>query len=171
MNLLLLSGASVRNKKWIEEVEDSCKSHFDKTYVQNYQHWENQEIDFSLEIELNELQKLELTHEAYVIFAKSAGSILACSAISQGILHPERCIFAGFPLEMVKNFNLPADTWLSSIKNPITVLQNEFDPLGSYTEVASYITNVKNTNIKICKLPGNTHDYKDILKLKKFLIS
>lgn len=171
MNLLLLSGASVRNKKWIEEVEDSCKSHFDKTYVQNYQHWDNQEMDFSLEIELNELRKLSFVNESYIVFAKSAGSILACSAISQGMLHPNRCIFAGFPLEMVKNYNLPADAWLSSVKNPMILLQNEFDPLGSYIEVASYITKVNNANITIHKLPGNTHDYKDIPKLKEFLIS
>lgn len=96
---------------------------------------------------------------------------MTCAAISQGLLRAERCIFAGFPLEMVKNYNFPVDTWLSNIKNPILVLQNEFDPLGSYNDVAKHITNIKNTNISIHKLPGDTHDYKDIPKLKEYLIS
>lgn len=168
MNLLLFAGNSIRNQEWIRQVDIILASEFDKTYCHNYKHWENNQPNIIIDLEMNVLKNLEKDYQPYIVFAKSIGSILMIKSISFDVLKPSACLFVGFPLNQTINHNLQIDKWVKSIKIPIIILQNSSDPLGSYLDVKEYFEKVNN-NIKIYELPGDTHDYLDYQTIKKYI--
>jgi hypothetical protein len=168
MNLLLLPGGSKRNREWIAEVEKAFASLFGKTHAQNYSHWDTDENEVDLEHELKGLSDQVKDLDPYCVFAKSAGTTITCKATSMGILRPKACLFAGFPLAMVTNYDLPVADWLLATEFPITILQNSHDPLGSHEDVVSFFNSVGRQNVSIHSLPGDTHDYLDFAALKEF---
>jgi hypothetical protein len=50
MNILLLPGASVRNKEWIEELSKAYEPFYDEVRVLHYLHWNNKDLEFDLVI-------------------------------------------------------------------------------------------------------------------------
>ena len=169
MNILLLPGAGAKNEKWIEEVSRAYEPYYDEVRVLHYLHWNNKDLDFDLEQELNRLAKKVVGLEPYVVFAKSAGCILACAAIAKELIHPKACLFAGLPLAIIQNHNLPIYRWLAESKCGITFMQNENDPLGIYEDVRYFVSKLPKKNTQIYKLPGDTHDYRveDILNFTR----
>lgn len=159
MNLLLLSGNSKRGKAWLEQVDSALAPQFDKTHRHDYLHWKNNEPEIDLDKEITLLTDAVKDLQPYMVFAKSAGSVLACKAIFMGTLQPESCLFVGFPMRMIENNNSPVDKWLKATNFPITILQHDSDPLGSYQEVERYFTHTNRHNVTIHMLPGATHDY------------
>lgn len=95
MHLILLPGNSSKNKTWIQEVESDLGELFNSTYIHYYMHWEigdgNSLMNFDMELE--RLAGVVKENPDYVIFAKSAGVILALRGICEGILSPKRCFF------------------------------------------------------------------------------
>jgi hypothetical protein len=167
MNLLLLPGNSKRNKEWLSRVEKAVSSSFDLTHTHSYMHWDAKESDIDLAHEAKRLSKEIQGFEPYAVFAKSVGSILTCMATAKGILLPQACLFAGFPLAMVVKHKLPVDGWLLTTEFPIFVAQNNTDPLGSYLEVRDYFRQVGRKHVTLFKLRGDSHDYEDFSSLKK----
>jgi hypothetical protein len=169
MNILLLPGASVRNKEWIEELSKAYEPFYDEVRVLHYLHWNNKDLEFDLELEIHRLAKKVEGFIPYVVFAKSAGSVLACAAMANGILKPNMCLFAGLPLVMIQNHNLPLDKWLAESKCNVTFIQNENDPLGLYEDVRYFVNKLSLNSTHVYKLLGDTHDYKveDILNFSK----
>jgi hypothetical protein len=168
MNLLLLPGGSKRNKAWITEIEKTFAPNFNQTHIRSYSHWDTEESEIDLTNEVGRISEELVDFEPYCIFAKSAGTIVACKASAESVLSPKACVFAGFPLAMVINHDLPIDKWLMTTNFPITILQNNNDPLGSYDDVRGYFKNVGRQNVSVHPLPGDTHDYLDFVILNKF---
>lgn len=142
---------------------------FETTYCHDYAHWENDEPEINLDLEIERLGAATRNLSPYMIFAKSAGSILASKAIAEGVLHPAACLFVGFPLAMVEKYNLPLKNWLQKADCSTTLLQHEADPLGSYQDIKKYLATTKLENFSIHELPGNTHDYLEFQKIKDTL--
>ena len=159
MDLLLLPGNSKRSKDWLEQADRYLAPQFDKTYRHDYAHWEKDEPEIDLNLELKKLTELVKTIPQYMIFAKSAGTILTSKGTAMSVLRPRACLFVGFPLAMVNNQNLPARDWLETANFPISILQHTSDPLGSFRDVEQYIKAINHDNISVHEIAGDTHDY------------
>ena len=102
MNLILLSGNSKSNRKWIFDIDSRVSSAFKNTYVQDYSHWKKDNSEIDLKFELSQLKKVnKYGLNPYIIFAKSIGTILSLKAINENILKPTACLFVGFPMAVI----------------------------------------------------------------------
>jgi len=86
-------------------------------------------------------------------------------------LKPTSCLFLGLPLKLIQEEQIPLDELLRKLTVPITILQNDKDPVGTYDEVRQFINNLKITNVIILKAKNNTHDYTDFDKIKELLFN
>jgi len=126
-----------------------------------------------LEKESEKLAKLVKNKKGYFVFAKSIGSILALKNIFEKTLNPKKLIICGHPYEMAKQDNLPVDEYLKTLVIPTVFIQNEFDPVYSFTELEKVLTECSPADYQLMKIPNNeTHDYEDLAELavtvKKF---
>lgn len=166
MDLLLLSGNSKRNQAWIYKVRDNFSDIFTKTLIQEYRHWSTNQEFIDIEFELNQLAKEVNKLDKYSVFTKSVGTIIAIRAIASGIIKPEKIMITGFPIHLMNIDDTSLDNDLVAIDIPILVIQNENDPVASFSEVKEYINEIGiEDKIKLIKLPGNTHSYEDLEKL------
>lgn len=173
MNILLLAGNSEKNQEWIHGIALNVSDLFDNTKSHQYAHWSTSEESMDIEYESqrvsSELQQWKRAE--YVVFAKSAGCIVALKAIMAIGQHPAGCVFTGLPMRMIEKVQYPVRSWLQSASFPITIIQNEHDPLGSFEEVSDYIQKHNNPLIHILKSDGNTHDYTNIRLIRSTLES
>lgn len=168
MNALFLSGESLYNKAWIEQVADKLQPLFDKTIVYNYRHWEQGgPIDFNYELPrvIEETGKLS----PYVIFAKSAGSVLSMLGIARGALDPEYCFFVGVPLPLAKRTEDSLAAWAHNYHKASLFIQNEHDPLTSASELGEYLQRIKLQLYELVTLPGDSHNYPDMTKFHQLV--
>ena len=105
--------------------------------------------------------------QPYAIFAKSVGSILTLQGLAAGKLLPRAILITGLPLKLISEQTLPIRDWLRQSVIPILIVQNENNPVGSYDEVAALIKTLDSNTISTMSLPGNSHDYEDLKKLKQ----
>ncbi len=163
MDLILLSGNSLRNKQWIYEAENELKPLFGKTYVQDYKHWETgaENIDLTLELEVLKHQIPKLGK--YGVFTKSIGIVLAVKAIEQGIINPAFMLFCGIPLGYILADYPQFASVIATKHIPITIIHNDNDPVGSSAEVKVYLNSVlaNHPNFKFIETKGTAHDYED----------
>jgi predicted alpha/beta-hydrolase family hydrolase len=171
MNLLVLGGLSPRNKEYVHRVADALGPLFEKTVVHEYAHWATSDSHMDLQHELNVLRARarELGGD-YVIFAKSAGGVLVLKAIAAKTLRPRACLFAGLPLSFARQHSHEIDEWLKALTMPSVFVQNSHDPTGSYRELERFLSqHARGPHYQTIELPGDTHDYLDMPKLKDFI--
>jgi hypothetical protein len=168
MNALFLSGESLYNKTWIEQVMDELGPVFDKIVLHDYRHWEQGgTIDFAYELsrvieEVNNLQP-------YAIFAKSAGAVLSMLGIARGALDPEYCVFVGVPLPLAKRTEDAFATWARNYHKSTLFIQNDQDPLTNAHELNAYLLGIGQQNYELITLPGDSHNYPDMAKLHQLV--
>lgn len=167
MNIIFLSGNSKSNQEWIERVKDRFTDMFEKSYVQQYKHWETGEELINLDHELKVVEEKAKEIEPYVIFAKSMGTILTVRGVAEGRLDPKACIFCGVPLGFARNNGYPIDQWCGKYVTPTLFIQNSQDPAASFKEISEYLEDKKIGEKKLIELPGDTHSYEDLEELRK----
>lgn len=165
MDLIIFPGNSISNRAWAEEVASEVRGTFEIVRVVYYNHWETGEKTIDFDIEDQELIKITQGLDEYVIFAKSAGTILSLRGIAEGVLKPVKNVFCGFPLKFGRSLNQNVDEWLPKLEIPTVVIQNTEDPVMTYKEMSEYMESV-NPNIKTIETGGNTHDYEDYEVIK-----
>lgn len=164
MNLLALGGESLRNQEWIHQVGEEFKPLFDRVVVQDYAHWASGAPGIDVDRELDVAAQTAHDLGDYVIFAKSAGSVLSLKGIAEGRLRPRACLFAGLPLGMIRVLET-GDWWKFSM--PVALVQNTGDPVSPYREVEAYLRErLPAGSYKLVELPGDTHHYGDLSKLE-----
>jgi hypothetical protein len=166
MDLLLLPGNGKAGGEWLPRVEQALAGSFDLTRMLGYRHWSTGESEIDLDHEVSQAAEKAMDLGRYGVFAKSAGTMVTALATASGKLTPEWCLFAGLPLVMINNHGLPAKSWLEATHFPITIVQNDSDPYGSYEEVNDFLQTLDRPNIEVLEAPGNTHDYTDFNLLK-----
>lgn len=166
MNLVMFSGNSLANQDWIHEVDARVKELFDQTYVQEYRHWHTGEKLIDIDHEETVAAEAVKNLSPYILFGKSLGSVLAIKGMADGTLIPERCVFVGLPTVSIQQLRLPVLDWLNKVSAPITIIQNEYDPYGSYEEVKAYL---EGFDIALIKTPGDTHDYLSYAQITQLL--
>lgn len=169
MDLLLLPGNSQKSGNWLQDVEKSLAPDFHTTYRHEYEHWKRGTPEIDLRFEIQSISKITELERPYLVFAKSAGTMLSLQAMHEQVITPNGCLLCGIPLVMVRDHNLPLPTWLQSTTVPIIIIQNEHDPYGSYEEVREYILASGSHNVTVISHPGDSHDYLDFEFLRQTL--
>lgn len=168
MDILMLSGNSLGNKGWIEQVAEYLKPYCGEIRIQNYRHWGTGEKMIDIDHEYGELSKTVQGMGEYVIFAKSAGTILASKGIASGILKPVKNVFCGFPLGMARSNNYPIENWLQKIMVQTVFIHNTHDVVLSFHDLGLFLEPLK-FDYKTIETPGETHDYMDFDLIKDLL--
>jgi len=168
MNLILLGGNSINNKKWIEDVESCLKPLFQSTTIINYAHWKAGEGMIDLDKEKEKLAQTAKNLDGYIIFAKSAGSLVTVKAIFEKLISPQKCIFAGIPLNWARKSNFDINAWYKDYSIPTITIQHANDPLASSKELSEFLSQLT-TMVKVEELPGDTHDYNEFDIIKKLV--
>lgn len=168
MNLILLSGNSLKNKAWIEEVEASLKPHFDQTHIQYYKHWESEDADafIDLDYEISVLENFAENFGEYMIFAKSAGSWVTLKALHEKKINPTKLIFTGFAYNYAKNNDFPIDTWMKDLDIPSLYIQKELDPAVPFEKLTQVIKENNVQHAHLIEIEGDTHHYENIEQLR-----
>lgn len=169
MHLILLPGNSPANESWIEEVEAALKPYFEGTFVQKYRHWLTGSPYLDLDYELKVLA--ESVPLSYAIFAKSAGVSLTIKGVFEKRIAPQKCVFVGSPFPLGRLEGLKESGWLEGYFIPSLFIQQEKDPVASYEEIKRILETLKVKNCQLVKIPGSSHHYADIEKLKKLTIN
>jgi hypothetical protein len=150
-HLIVLPGNSLKNKAWGELILERYGKNFDSASMLSYDHWESREANIDFEVEEEKLRQhvsvLPVETEI-VVFAKSAGSLLAFLAISHGVLVPSRCVFFGIPFDLAAS-NLFKEDWgpVDSFAIPAIAFHNTEDPTTSYeftkTTLVAHVPQIK----------------------------
>lgn len=171
MNIILLPGNSPRNKAWITHIANSLRDDFGKIIVQEYEHWSSGQPLIDFEVEQSLLARSGNQVRPFVIFAKSVGGIVALKATAEDIIMPENIIITGLPLSLIRKKHIPVDNWLHHLQLPITIIQNEQDPVGSYDDIITYIRPINNSNIVVVPHNGSSHSYSDIEHIRAIILA
>ncbi len=161
MRILVLWGNSVSNKSRCADICVAIKEQkiANNCYYIMYNHWDNQTlkvIDFWVE-EKKLLNWIEESNEPYKIICKSVGSILFLSNITKMTIKPLFVLICGLPLRFSEKLSIRLDPFLQDHQFPLTLMQNESDPEGSFEEVQEKVA--KNTKWKLIKLAWDSHHY------------
>lgn len=170
MKLVLLSGNSIQNKEWIEEIKDSLNPYFDEVYLQDYKHWQEGKALIDFNFELNTLIEKVGKWEEFVIFAKSVGTALATKSILEGKIKPQKCIFVGTPVFWTDEHNIALKDWLKNYSIPTLFIQKTSDPVFHFSDLKKLLEENEVKNYQLVELPGDTHHYEDIEKLKELTL-
>jgi hypothetical protein len=171
MELILLPGNSINSKDWIEKIESDLKELFDKTYVLYYKHWETGAEIIDMNYELEQLTNHIGKKRNYILLAKSIGSVLAIRGIKEGKLKPKKCIFFGTPVLFCRQYRIPIDFFIENYSTETMFIQNTKDPYFSADELRNFLKNKNVKNYSFIEFPGVTHNYDELLQIKKLVKS
>lgn len=157
------------NKDWIEDVEKTLKDLFDQTHIHYYKHWKENTPVIDINYELTELTKVASTLEPYIIFAKSAGTILAAKGIQENKLHPQKCIFTGVPIRWGRSNISPVDVWFKNYSTSTLFIQQTADPMMSYEELTQYLKAQNASNYITKEIMGDNHHYANLEELRRLM--
>ncbi len=164
MKTILLSGQSLENKEWIEQVQSSFKSKYSDTSVMYYEHWSRGEgkADVSLETD-RFLNLVNSTSEEYILFAKSIGSVIFLNSLKRLTKYPKKVILVGVPLYMAKESGYDFSNLKNIVKFPVNIYQKKNDPYCSYTDLKTIEGgNVVVNEYKCINEEEDNHNYSNL---------
>ena len=166
--ILLAWNNKQSNQDWIKEIEDKLSELFDETHIQYYTHWQQDKPNIDLEHESKVFIEKINKFDDYVIFAKSAWTIVAMKNIFENWLKPKACIFVGVPMWMIFHNEFPYEKWLKNTKCPILFIQQTNDPACLYSELVNLLSWLSN-KFKFQEVEWDNHHYEDVDLLKKLV--
>lgn len=162
MNLLMLSGNSLRNKQWIEEAKAELASQFDQVQVQDYAHWHTGSQWIDLNHELGVLKRTVAGQTGpYGVFAKSIGTVLAMQAAQKGFFQPGFALLMGIPLDYIISDYPQFKDVLTRLTCPVSIVHNTNDKVGTAQAVAEYLGKDLVDAVRWHTPEANNHDYED----------
>ncbi len=167
MNALLLPGNSSRHGEWIEKLKTALLPYLDDVKTQHYRHWQSGEERADINHEITVAKQQTDGFEPYVVVAKSIGTVIAVKATAEQVLHPEKLILLGIPVNGGAQAELFRQ-WLRLVNAPVIIIQNTSDPLGSFDQVKTAFEGASD-NLSFVELPGDTHDYLDFATIAKLI--
>lgn len=165
MHLILLPGNSVKNRVWISKVGQSLSELFDGTRILEYLHWDGKGGMIDLDAEAERVADLVSDLKEYVIFAKSAGVLLALKCVYEGRLEPSRGIFVGSAIGMGKRLGLDVSAWATACTFPTLWIQKTDDPAISFPRLREFVEKTEIENAVLKEMAGNDHEYAEINEL------
>lgn len=169
MNLILLGGNNVGNKMWIKSTEKLFKPFFN-THVLSYKHWETQDEWINPDIEMKRLARLGERLGDYIIFSRSAGTMITLMSNSKGMIKPKKCIFVGIAVKWSEYYDPDYDSWLRDFKIPNMLIQKSFDPAISCEKLRTFLQERQFENYNLKEIPGDDHYYGNIEELRDMTV-
>lgn len=160
MHLLILGWNSVSNKQRVEELVKAWNTKwYDADYIEYEHRKEGWPSTMSFPRELKKFQERieQLQGEKYALIAKSAGTNLFFQSIEILDNKPQFALLCGIPLKVVTNQAFDADVYDTVIDFPVTVLQNEKDPVWPYGAIHHNLKTTKRT-LKETQCPGHYYE-------------
>ena len=112
-----------------------------------------------LNLEAKKLFQIGKNNENLIVFAKSAGIMTTLIAIKDYGLKPQKCVFVGFPSDVLDGWGLNYTPYLQNLTTPSILFQNIDDPMGSYQktkEISDTYTDAV-TAVAAAKTAANVH--------------
>jgi hypothetical protein len=171
-HLIVLPGNSPKNKAWGDLMIEHFGGQFDSVFMLSYDHWESGEANIDFVLEEENIRKHLATLPAgteIVLFAKSAGSLLAFLAINHGAVVPLWCAFFGIPFDLASE-NLFKESWgpVDSFKIPAVAFHNKEDPTTSY-EFTKTTLETRTPHISFITTNEADHWYGDVTEYEQYL--
>lgn len=170
MNYVLLSGNSIHNKLWVQELKQSIAAGSDNVYIHNYKHWDINEDFIDFDYELNSLINNIKDFPPFIVLAKSVGVVLALNLLKLNVNKPVACLFMGLPITLTNELGVTLNESFNDIDIPVIIAQNDKDPFGSFSDVSRLIKHTNNINIETYKFRGNTHSYINFDEINKLVL-
>ncbi len=167
MKVIILPGNDKSNKDWLDNAADAFSDISDDRYKLYLSHWDSGEKIIDFDVELEKLTKNIKDEKEYVIFAKSAGAMLAVYGVYKGEIKPTKCIFVGLPIDWAAKNNFPLKEWLKKFSIPALIIQNSDDPITSFKDLQSELSELDKSNIEVIEIAGNDHKYIDFDLIKE----
>jgi hypothetical protein len=171
MDIVLLPGNDKSNKVWIDAVDVETRGLFTHTIVHYYDHWWKEGSGLVLDID-SELERLATQLDGVgrsLIFAKSAGVVLALYGIYEGVLDPEVAVFVGTPIQWARDQGYDVDNWLINYSLPTLFIQQEHDPAVFANDLETFLSEKNVTHHMLRSIPGSDHRYSDVAQLVAFM--
>lgn len=164
-HLIILPGNSLKNKAWGELIASHYGLHFNSVLMMEYDHWESGEANINFKLEAEKIAAHVATLPVgveIILFAKSAGSLLALLVLQQKMFVPIRVVFFGMPLDLAAD-NLFKDSWsaISELTVPTISFHNIEDPTTSYA-FTKLILESQNPAITLISTQEQDHWYGDV---------
>lgn len=141
---LLLPGHSLKNKQELLDIQNFLEENDLETTAHEWLHWQDEEVGFDIETELDLITSEIKGRDNVGIIAKSIGTVVAMRLLEIMERPPEYLLLMGLPIkdadESKKALYQQA---LKDFPNPIFIVQNEQDPLGSMQEVQEMLEEVE----------------------------
>lgn len=164
MKLILVSGESLKNKAWIEQVRDSLKDKFEPQ-VLYYDHWHEEDGKINFETELGKLLQMTANITDFVLLAKSAGSWLTLQAVAQGKIKPAKFIIVGPAWDWAKNNGFVPEELMSQVTIPVLIVDKTLDPSLAFADLKRAVEKHRWPTVQIVEIAGDSHHYEDVAGL------
>ena len=173
MHLLLIPGEGKdSNEKWLEEIDRSlfrASDLFTESYRMGWRHWSQGGGTFDPRHELQQLQdyipRLFIGSQ-YIVFAKSAGSVLFLQALANGAPKPVGAVFTGLPLPQTQTatkydvFDVRALLMrYNALQVPTAIIQNETERFRRPDELRSSLAEWGVTSCEVVNGTDPGHSY------------
>lgn len=171
MKILLLPGMSKSNKEWADTWAEALSKSGHEVHKIYYDHWEKGG-PFDFAAECAKLEKLEGSWKICAVVAKSIGTFLTLYAFHKGILNPPKAVFFGLPARIDgeiddRGVRIDFKAWSAGYHADTLVIQNEQDPVTSFSEAKNLLVGTPSFTIESTK--GDTHAYLPADNLKRAL--
>ncbi len=138
---------------------------FDSSFMLGYDHWTSGEGSINFAAEEAKLSAHVATLPAgteIILFAKSAGSLLAFLSIYHGALVPAKCVFFGIPFDLAATDLFKSD-WsaVDTFSIPAIAFHNVGDPTTSY-EFTKATLSTHASQIELITTNESDHWYGDL---------
>ncbi|MFC1790189.1 alpha/beta family hydrolase [Patescibacteria group bacterium] len=166
MTTFILPGFSPRNKDWAETIQKKLTGKI-KTTIFYWPHWESGQTEKGwLTKEVKKIVE-GANKQKINILAKSVGTIAAMLLLKNHHQLVDKLILCGIPLSGLGPIGKKRFGVLKKFSaNRVLCLQNENDPLGSFSEVETFLHSIC-PKIQILSKPSTNHHYpypKDFIK-------
>ncbi|GEM_PF-927323 len=173
MTTLILPGFSKSNEKWAESLENQLDVRHEAT-VYKWRHWRTTDgialNKFDPYTEASNIEMLIKDQSKINIISKSIGTLVTAILMSRQKERFLRAILCGIPLNgLSKRWKSEYNILGQVREKEVWVIQNEFDPIGSFQAVEKFIGAI-NPKLFVIKKEGvATHDYYYISEINKLL--
>jgi hypothetical protein len=171
MKIFLLSGQSILNKEWIEEVEVEFKKEFQDTSVLYYDHWSSGSKNIDLEKESSKLIEMINEYEReYLVFAKSIGTIVFYNIFEKLKMKPNGVLMVGVPYDLAFKMGFDMSKLNEKVDFNINIYQKNQDPFGNLKKVKDMEGGKVSVNEYICTDEDNdNHHYANTKYLSELM--
>lgn len=160
MNAIILPGESKQsNKQWVKNLGRALQSQFEETTVIDYDHW-NSATEVNFDQEKSKLERIiQNMTEPYAIIAKSMGTAIAATLITEEKARPEYCVFAGLPLQKDETSKYELETALKGYNIPTIILQNQDERFIKPEQLRAILAKLQATHCTVIIGQGSEHRY------------